>query len=116
MSRFLCLCICLAIVGCSTKSRAQRNPDAKKKYAQAIAKLTALQKRVTQDDGTEPPFQNAYWNEKRPGIYVDIVSGVPLFSSTHKFRSGTGWPSFYQPIKKSAVLEVSDTTHGIAHL
>ena len=116
MVRFWSLFLCFAIVGCSAPSRAHHNPEAKKKYAQAIAKLTAIQKRVTQQDGTEPPFQNAYWNEKRAGVYVDVVSGVPLFSSTHKFRSGTGWPSFYQPIHKSAVVEVSDTTHGMRRI
>nr|WP_255813538.1 peptide-methionine (R)-S-oxide reductase MsrB [Acidaminobacter sp. JC074] len=60
-----------------------------------IEMLTDLQKHVTQEDGTEPPFNNAYWDNEDEGIYVDIVSGEPLFSSTHKYKSGTGWPSFY---------------------
>ena len=60
-----------------------------------INMLTNLQKRVTQENGTEPPFDNAYWDNEDEGIYVDIVSGEPLFSSTHKYKSGTGWPSFY---------------------
>jgi len=57
-------------------------------------KLSDLQYRVTQEDGTEPPFRNEYWDNKKPGIYVDVVSGEPLFSSLDKFDSGTGWPSF----------------------
>ncbi|MEL0583585.1 MAG: peptide-methionine (R)-S-oxide reductase MsrB [Candidatus Thiodiazotropha sp. (ex. Lucinoma kazani)] len=68
-------------------------------------KLTPLQYRVTQEDGTEPPFENAYWDEKREGIYVDVVTGEPLFSSTHKYRSGTGWPSFTKPIEPEVVTE-----------
>lgn len=63
-----------------------------------LTQLTILQYRVTQNSATEPPFQNEFWNHKVPGIYVDIVSGEPLFASLHKFDSGTGWPSFYQPI------------------
>lgn len=64
----------------------------------ALANLTELQHRVTQKHGTEPAFKNKYWNNKQAGIYVDIVSGEPLFSSTHKYDSKTGWPSFYQAI------------------
>jgi len=70
--------------------------------------LSPMQYKVTQKDGTEPPFQNEYWDNKKPGIYVDVVTGEPLFSSTHKFKSGTGWPSFWQPIEKERVLEKSD--------
>ena len=60
--------------------------------------LTPIQYQVTQENGTEPPFDNPYWNHKEAGIYVDIISGKPLFSSIEKFDSGTGWPSFTQPI------------------
>ena len=72
-------------------------------------KLTELQYQVTQEDATERAFQNEYWNEKRAGIYVDIVSGEPLFSSKDKFKSGTGWPSFTRPLSSSAVSEHTDT-------
>ena len=72
--------------------------------------LTPIQFKVTQDDGTEPPFRNAYWDNKEPGIYVDIVSGEPLFSSLDKFRSGTGWPSFTKPLVATNVTEHEDTT------
>lgn len=75
------------------------------------AKLTELQFRVTQQDGTERPFANEFWDNKKPGIYVDVVSGEPLFSSTHKFKSGTGWPSFYKPLLSANVLEKRDTSH-----
>ena len=68
---------------------------------------------VTQQCGTEPPFENAYWNNHAPGIYVDIVSGEPLFSSLDKFDSGTGWPSFTKPIDKGDVTEKTDTSHGM---
>ncbi len=61
---------------------------------------------------TEPPFRNAYWDNHEPGLYVDIISGEPLFASTHKFDSGTGWPSFFQALKKDEVVEKEDTSHG----
>jgi peptide methionine sulfoxide reductase msrA/msrB len=72
------------------------------------SRLTPLQFRVTQEDGTEPPFRNEYWNNKRPGIYVDVVSGEALFSSLDKFESGTGWPSFTRPLVSENVLERVD--------
>jgi methionine-R-sulfoxide reductase len=72
-----------------------------------------LQYHVTQQCGTEPPFQNEYWNNHADGIYVDIVSGQPLFSSKDKFDSGTGWPSFTKPIKGEVVSEKSDVSHGM---
>ncbi len=78
--------------------------------------LTELQYRVTQRDGTERPFANEFWNNKRAGIYVDVVSGEPLFSSTHKFKSGTGWPSFYKPLVGDHVVEVRDTSHGMVRV
>ena len=73
------------------------------------ARLTPLQYEVTQDEGTERSFQNEYWDNRQEGIYVDIVSGQPLFSSTDKFKSGTGWPSFTRPISADAMLTHTDT-------
>ncbi len=70
--------------------------------------LTPLQYRVTQQDDTESPFSNEYWDNKKAGIYVDIVSGEPLFSSTHKYKSGTGWPSFYQPLEPDHIVNETD--------
>lgn len=76
-------------------------------------KLSPLQYEVTQQCGTEPPFRNEYWNNHADGIYVDIVSGEPLFSSLDKFDSGTGWPSFTKPIARAAVAEKRDRSHGM---
>jgi methionine-R-sulfoxide reductase len=82
--------------------------DQKKDAAGLAEKLTPLQYKVTQKDGTEPPFQNEFWHNKNAGIYVDVVSGEPLFSSLDKFDSGTGWPSFTQPLESANVVEKSD--------
>ena len=103
-----------------TQSRWTRDPD-------AIARLTPEQRRVTQEDGTERPFANAYWDKKDPGLYVDVVSGEPLFASVHKFDSGTGWPSFWAPVEAGNIVEQKDrslfmtrtevrSAHGDSHL
>ena len=76
-------------------------------------KLTPEQFRVTQQCGTEPPFRNEYWDNHKPGIYVDVVSGEPLFTSLDKFDSGSGWPSFTKPIDKNNVSEKTDRTFGM---
>jgi peptide-methionine (R)-S-oxide reductase len=80
--------------------------------ASAIKNLTAEQKRVALEDGTERPFDNIYWDHKAEGIYVDIITGEPLFSSIDKFDSGTGWPSFDKPIKGSEIRELEDNSFG----
>ena len=77
-------------------------------------KLTPLQYKVTQEKGTEPPFDNEYWDNKEPGIYVDIVSGEPLFSSLDKYDSGTGWPSFSKPIKEESVFFEDDHSLSVS--
>lgn len=74
-------------------------------------KLTPIQYEVTQKNGTEPPFRNEYWNEFREGIYVDIISGKPLFSSKEKFDADCGWPSFTKPIEEEEIIEKKDTSH-----
>jgi methionine-R-sulfoxide reductase len=90
-------------------------------------RLTPLQYQVTQDEGTEPAFRNEYWDNHRPGIYVDVVSGEPLFSSLDKYDSGTGWPSFTKPLEPANVTERDDSKlfmrrtevrskHGESHL
>lgn len=76
-------------------------------------KLTPEQYRVTCEGGTEPPFRNAYWNNHAEGIYVDVISGEPLFSSNDKFDSGTGWPSFIRPVNDGAVVEKQDHAFGM---
>lgn len=78
------------------------------KTDEAVKALTPDQYRVTQKDGTEPAFDNEYWDNHEPGIYVDVVSGEPLFSSTDKYDSGTGWPSFTRPIEDDAVTTKSE--------
>ncbi|GJL74788.1 peptide-methionine (R)-S-oxide reductase MsrB [Nitrosomonas sp.] len=82
--------------------------DFEKDTSEIKKTLTTLQYQVTQKTGTEPPFQNEFWDNKEAGIYVDIVSGEPLFASIHKFDSGTGWPSFYQPIDTHFIQLKSD--------
>jgi peptide-methionine (R)-S-oxide reductase len=83
------------------------------KTADALSGLTPEQRRVTQENGTERPFANAYWNSKEHGLYVDVVSGEPLFASTDKFDSGSGWPSFTKPVEPAHVVEHTDSSHGM---
>lgn len=90
-----------------------RDPELQKKYLKPEDEvlretLTDLQYKVTQKEGTEKPFDNEYWDNEQEGIYVDVVTGEPLFSSTHKFKSGTGWPSFDRPINQHFVVEKED--------
>jgi peptide methionine sulfoxide reductase msrA/msrB len=84
-----------------------------KKESDLKEKLTEIQFHVTQENGTEPPFHNEYWDNKQEGIYVDIVSGEPLFSSKDKFDSGCGWPSFTKPLFKSKLKEITDVSHNM---
>jgi len=81
--------------------------------AELRKQLTKDQYKVTRECGTETPFHNAYWDNHKPGIYVDIITGVPLFSSLDKFDSGTGWPSFTKPIKSENVTEKRDSSYGM---
>jgi len=79
----------------------------------ALSCLTPEQYRVTQEDGTERPFANAFWNSKEKGLYVDVVSGEPLFASVDKFDSGTGWPSFTKPVDAANIVEHEDASYGM---
>src|ERR1700716_1727329 len=83
------------------------------KTEEAISKLSAQQYRVTQESYTERPGTGAYLNNKEPGIYVDVVSGEPLFASSDKYDSGSGWPSFTKPIEEANISEIPDPTHGV---
>ena len=87
-------------------SKYNKNPE-------AVSRLSPEQYRVTQRDGTERPFENAYWDNKEPGIYVDVVSGEPLFASVNKFDSSSGWPSFTKPLEPKSVVENTDSSHGM---
>ncbi|MEO7109533.1 MAG: peptide-methionine (R)-S-oxide reductase MsrB [Polyangiaceae bacterium] len=87
-----------------------------RKTAEAVAKLTPEQRRVTQESATERPGTGEYLNNHDPGIYVDIVSGEPLFASADKFESGCGWPSFTKPIEPAYVAEIKDATHGMTRI
>lgn len=116
---FLAL-LTLAIMGLAFVflTRAQEpKSDAAKTVSSADAelrvRLTPLQYHVTRESGTEPAFRNEYWNNPRAGIYVDVISGAPLFSSLDKFESGTGWPSFTKPIQPDCVVEKVDHSFGV---
>ncbi|MDB6025093.1 MAG: msrAB [Verrucomicrobiales bacterium] len=107
------------LTGCNHQVDAEMNTkesmsNSNKPSSEALKKLDAMQYRVTQQCGTEPPFNNAFWDNHKPGIYVDIVSGEPLFSSLDKFDSGTGWPSFMRPLAATNVVEKTDSSHGMA--
>lgn len=124
--------IALLLVAVPLHAKTVVNDSMKKDYVRPTddelkKKLTKEQFNVTCNEGTEPPFQNAYWDNKEPGIYVDVISGEPLFSSTDKFDSGTGWPSFTQPLMPENVVEKEDkklfmkrtevrSKHGKSHL
>ncbi len=102
-------CITAAIIASLSTACGEISPE----KAAMKEKLTPMQYRVTMEDGTEPPFKNEYWDNKKEGIYVSIVSGEPLFSSKDKFKSGTGWPSFTKPIEEAAVKVGTDNSHGM---
>ena len=83
-------------------------PESKADYSEEISQLSDMEYYITQENGTEPAFQNEYYDHKEPGIYVDVVSGEPLFSSKHKYDSGTGWPAFYRPLEPDNLITRKD--------
>ena len=93
----------------TTNTKTVNKEDLKKK-------LSPLQFEVTCNAATEPPFRNAYWDNHAPGLYVDVIDGEPLFASNHKFDSGSGWPSFFQPVEKTALVEKQDKSHGMVRV
>lgn len=118
-------CALVALGGCRSEATSTRatsattsavaapgNPLTAEELRARKAALTPLQRHVTQEEGTEPPFRNAYFDEHAPGIYVDVVSGEPLFSSLQKYDSRTGWPSFWAPLEKANVKTRTDTQLG----
>jgi methionine-R-sulfoxide reductase len=118
MRNRLILALAVAGVSCATALLGQVTTDArtdmsKLSDAELKQKLTPQEYYVTKEDGTEPPFRNAYWNNHAAGIYVDVISGVPLFTSIDKFDSGTGWPSFTKPISEDVVVRKNDESLGM---
>jgi peptide methionine sulfoxide reductase msrA/msrB len=118
----LCTALLVALAACAGQSAepaalADNTPRpiraAKPSEAELRKELTRMQYQVTQDADTEPPFHNAYWDNHAAGLYVDITTGQPLFTSNEKFESGTGWPSFFRPIAKDAVIEHHDGAFGM---
>jgi peptide methionine sulfoxide reductase msrA/msrB len=128
---------CLALAACLTKAVAADPPkqppqpasakervadtkmtgqDKKPSQAELKKRLSPLQYEVTQEAGTEPPFDNTYWNNHAAGIYVDVVSGEPLFSSREKFESGTGWPSFWKPLEDGNLVQKEDQAYGMTRV
>jgi methionine-R-sulfoxide reductase len=102
------LLVAIALVAGAGSGKGPKVASSKPDDDELRSRLTPLQYKVTQQDGTEPPFRNEYWDEHREGIYVDVVSGEPLFSSRDKFDSGTGWPSFTRPIADGVVTTRTD--------
>ncbi len=96
------------------KTTATSGANQKMSDAELKKHLTPEQYHVTKENGTEPPFRNEYWDNHEAGLYVDRISGEPLFSSLDKFESGTGWPSFTKPLAKENVIEKTDTTMGMS--
>jgi peptide-methionine (R)-S-oxide reductase len=88
--------------------------DTYRKDPEAITRLTREQYQVTQQDATEPAFRNEFWDNHEPGLYVDVVSGEPLFASVNKYDSQSGWPSFTVPVEPGNVVELQDATYGMA--
>jgi methionine-R-sulfoxide reductase len=102
------LLVMVAVTVAAILAAGESGAPGKPSKAELKKRLTPLQYRVTQQNGTEPPFHNEYWNNHREGIYVDVVSGEVLFSSADKYDSGTGWPSFYRPVDPDAVVLIED--------
>jgi peptide-methionine (R)-S-oxide reductase len=108
MNKFFSLSLAAILLSLSFATYADSDPYANFDKAARLKQLTPIQLSVTQKDDTERPYENAYWHNESPGIYVDIVSGEPLFSSTDKFDSGTGWPSFSKPIDSKYIVTKTD--------
>ena len=115
------LAACSAPGGDTTPGNNGLAPDLSSEYTKPAddvlkSTLSALQYRVTQRDGTEPPYRNEFWDNKAPGLYVDVVSGEPLFSSVDKYKSGTGWPSFTKPVDASRIVQKEDRKLGMRRI
>lgn len=103
----------LIALSLSSEGVLAENPATLKNQKLDLSHLTKFQREVTQNGVTEPPFKNEFWDNHAEGIYVDIVSGEPLFASFHKFDAGTGWPSFFQPLEPENIKELYDHSEGL---
>ncbi len=112
-ARFAGLFFALALLAYPAELFAQETLPVSKPAKPSTDHLTANQHYITQENGTERPFDNEFWDHHEEGIYVDVVSGEPLFSSTDKFDSGTGWPSFTKPIEENNIVDKTDSTFGM---
>lgn len=114
--------LALAVCGCNAEDKTKtvnndKPKDLSKATKEELAKhLSPEAYNVCIMGGTERPFDNKYWNNHEEGIYVDVISGKPLFASTHKFDSGSGWPSFFEPVDKNEIVEERDTSHGMVRV
>jgi len=114
--------LALAVCGCNAEDKAKPVNEPKSEDLTKLSK-EELAKKIDKEayyvcimGGTERPFENKYWNNHELGIYVDVISGKPLFASTTKFESGSGWPSFFEPVDKSEIIEQRDTSHGMVRV
>jgi peptide-methionine (R)-S-oxide reductase/peptide methionine sulfoxide reductase msrA/msrB len=120
--KLLTASLCAAFLATTALFAADKEEPQTKKEPAAVnkedlkKKLTPLQYAVTCENGTERAFANEYWNNHEPGLYVDVISGEALFASTAKFESGSGWPSFFQPLNKDAIVEKKDVSHGMERI
>jgi len=115
----LLVCTILILAGCAKKAQGETVMNSVcyiEPTEELRAKLTAEEYKILVEAGTEPPFNNAYWDNHEDGIYVDKIDGTPLFASSTKFDSGTGWPSFFSPIDNAALLLVEDTSFGMSRV
>jgi methionine-R-sulfoxide reductase len=112
MKKLISLIFVASLYSSALTAKESKNMS-EKNYQKDLKNLSEFQKYITQQNGTEPAFNNEYWNNKKDGIYVDAASGEPLFSSKDKYDSGTGWPSFTKSIRKDLVVEKIDNSHGM---
>lgn len=119
LKSFALLIACAGVLAVAIQAADKEKAESKPKKQTAVnkeelkKKLTPLQYAVTCENGTERAFANEYWNNHEPGLYVDVISGEALFASTSKFDSGTGWPSFFEPLNKDAIVAKTDDSHGM---
>ncbi|MEO0447056.1 MAG: peptide-methionine (R)-S-oxide reductase MsrB [Verrucomicrobiota bacterium] len=113
ISAAVVLIAAISVMSFARKGFAEESSHSPEEKAELKKRLTKIQYDVAVEGGTERPFRNEYWDNKKEGVYLCIISGKPLFSSTTKFASGTGWPSFFEPLEDEEVVEVEDRSYGM---